>query len=148
MILRLAYRDVVHDRLLSLCLVLAIASIIAPLLILFGLQFGTIETLRHRLVQDPKNREIRPMISRSYDQQWFADFKAANAEAAFIVPMTRQIAASITARNTVTDLHESLSLLATAPGDPLLLENGGAIPEKGECVLSAAAANALHIKVG
>jgi putative ABC transport system permease protein len=44
MILRLAFKDVVHDRLLSGCLVLAIASIIAPLLILFGLQFGTIET--------------------------------------------------------------------------------------------------------
>lgn len=148
MILRLAYRDVVHDRLLSICLVLAIASIIAPLLILFGLQFGTIETLRQRLVQDPKNREIRPMISRSYEQQWLKDFKAANPEVAFLVPMTRQIAASIAASNTAADLRESLSLMATAPGDPLLLENGGVIPGKDECVLSAAAASSLKIKAG
>ncbi len=148
MILRLAYRDVVHDRLLSVCLVLAIASIIAPLLILFGLQFGTIETLRHRLVQDPKNREIRPMTTKSYERDWFASFKANNPEVAFIVPMTRQIAASIAASNTAADVRESLNLLATAPGDPLLLENGGVIPGKGECVLTAAAASSLKIKAG
>lgn len=148
MILRLAYRDVVHDRLLSVCLVLAIASIIAPLLILFGLQFGTIETLRHRLVQDPKNREIRPMTTKSYERDWFASFKADNPEVAFIVPMTRQIAASIAASNIAADVRESLNLLATAPGDPLLLENGGVIPGKGECVLTAAAASSLKIKAG
>lgn len=148
MILRLAYRDVLHDRLLSACLVLAIASIIAPLLILFGLQFGTIETLRHRLVQDPKNREIRPMTTKSYERDWFASFKTENPEVAFIIPMTRQIAASIMAINAAADARESLSLLATAPGDPLLLENGGAIPGQGECVLTAAAAAALKVKVG
>lgn len=148
MILRLAYRDVLHDRLLSACLVLAIASIIAPLLILFGLQFGTIETLRHRLVQDPKNREIRPMTTKSYERDWFASFKAENPEVAFIIPMTRQIAASILAINAAADARESLSLLASAPGDPLLLENGGAIPGQGECVLTAAAAAALKVKAG
>lgn len=148
MILRLAYRDVLHDRLLSACLVLAIASIIAPLLILFGLQFGTIETLRHRLVQDPKNREIRPMTTKSYERDWFASFQADNPQVAFIVPMTRQIAASVVAINVTADLRESLTLLATAPGDPLLLENGGVIPGTGECVLTAAAAAALKVKTG
>ena len=33
MILRLAFKDIRHDWLLSICLVLAIASIIAPLLV-------------------------------------------------------------------------------------------------------------------
>ena len=148
MILKLAYKDVVHDRLLSVCLVLAIASIIAPLLILFGLQFGTIETLRNRLVQDPKNREIRPMITKSFERQWFDHLKERYPEVSFVVPMTRQISSSIAAVNEAADVHESLSLLATAPGDPLLLENNVPIPGNDGCVLSAAAARTLQVKVG
>jgi putative ABC transport system permease protein len=148
MILRLACKDVIHDRLLSGCLVLAIASIIAPLLILFGLQFGTIETLRNRLVQDPKNREIRPMTTKSFHRAWFDQLKQRCPEVAFVVPMTRQISSSITAVNEAEDLRESISLMATAPGDPLLLENGANVPDRDGCVLTAPAAHALHVKVG
>ena len=148
MIIRLAFKDVVHDRLLSICLVLAIASIIAPLLILFGLQFGTIETLRNRLVQDPKNREIRPMTTKTFSRDWFDHLKERCPEVRFIVPMTRQISSSIVAVNEAADLRESLSLLATAPGDPLLLDNNVPVPEDDGCVLSAPAAQALNVKAG
>lgn len=148
MILRLAFRDIVHDRLLSACLVLAIASIIAPLLILFGLQFGTIETLRNRLVEDPKNREIRPLTTQSFSREWFAHLRATSPEVAFVVPMTRQIAASIIATSANGERREPLSLLATAPGDPLLVENGVAVPEPGSCVLTESAARALEVSVG
>lgn len=148
MIFRLAFKDVVHDRLLSGCLVLAIASIIAPLLILFGLQFGTIETLRNRLVQDPKNREIRPMTTKSFGREWFDQLKKKCPEVGFVVPMTRQISSSIIAVNEAADMRESLSLMATAPGDPLLVENSVIIPGKEGCVLTASAAQALNVKVG
>ncbi|MDD2464536.1 MAG: FtsX-like permease family protein [Desulfobulbus sp.] len=148
MILKLAYKDVVHDRLLSVCLVLAIASIIAPLLILFGLQFGTIETMRNRLVQDPKNREIRPMTTKTFSRDWFDQLKGRCPEVSFVVPMTRQISSSIVAVNEVADLRESLSLVATAPGDPLLFENGVTVPGNDGCVLSTPAAQALNVKVG
>lgn len=148
MILRLAFKDVVHDRLLSGCLVLAIASIIAPLLILFGLQFGTIETLRNRLVQDPKNREIRPMTTKTFGRDWFDHLKQRCPEVNFVVPMTRQISSSILAINEAKDLRESLSLMATAPGDPLLLENGVPVPGNDGCVLTAPAAQVLNVGVG
>lgn len=148
MMLRLALKDILHDWLLSTCLVLAIASIVAPLLILFGLQFGTIETLRNRLVQDPKNREIRPLTTRSFSKDWFAQLRTSCPEVAFAVPMTRQISASIMATNPAGDLREPLTLLATASGDPLLLENGVQVPEAGGCVLTEAAARALNVTVG
>jgi putative ABC transport system permease protein len=148
MILRLAFKDVIHDRLLSGCLVLAIASIIAPLLILFGLQFGTIETLRNRLVQDPKNREIRPMTTKTFSRDWFDHLKERCPEVGFVVPMTRQISSSIEAVNQAADLRESLSLMATAPGDPLLLENGATVPGNDGCVLTTPAAQALGVTVG
>jgi putative ABC transport system permease protein len=148
MIFRLALKDVIHDWLLSICLVLAIASIIAPLLILFGLQFGTIETLRNRLVQDPKNREIRPLTTRSFTREWFDTLRTSSGDIAFVVPMTRQIASSVTASNATGELKESLALMATAAGDPLLLENGVTVPPADGCVLTESAAHALDAKVG
>jgi putative ABC transport system permease protein len=148
MIFRLAFKDIVHDWLLSLCLVLAISAIIAPLLILFGLKFGAVETMRSRLVQDPKNREIRPLTTRSFSREWFDELRAHRGEVAFVAPMTRQISASVMATNAAGDLREPLSLMVTAPGDPLLLENSGVVPEPGECVLTEAAAKALNVAVG
>ncbi|WP_306547840.1 FtsX-like permease family protein [Desulfobulbus sp.] len=148
MIFRLAFKDIVHDWLLSLCLVLAISAIIAPLLILFGLKFGAVETMRSRLVQDPKNREIRPLTTRSFSREWFDELRAHQAEVAFVAPMTRQISASVMATNAAGDLREPLSLMVTAPGDPLLLENSGVVPEPGECVLTEAAAKALNVAAG
>lgn len=147
MILRLASKDILHDWLLSICLVLAISSIIAPLLILFGLKFGTIQTLRNRLVQDPKNREIRPITTKSFHRDWFEHLKNSNPKVSFIVPMTRQISTSITAKH-VSGAREQLSLMATAAGDPLLLENGVIIPEHEACVLTESAAQALNVSVG
>lgn len=148
MIFRLALKDIIHDWLLSTCLVLAIASIIAPILILFGLQFGTIETLRNRLVQDPKNREIRPLTTRSFTREWFDTLRASGGDIAFVVPMTRQIASSVDVSNATGELKESLTLMATAADDPLLLENGVAVPPADGCVLTQSAAHALNAKVG
>ena len=148
MILRLALKDILHDWLLSICLVLAIASIIAPLLILFGLKFGTIQTLQSRLIQDPKNREIRPMTAKSFNRDWFDSLRKIHPQISFVVPMTRQISTSITAINPANDANEQLSLMATAAGDPLLLENGATIPGHAACVLTEAAAQALNVAIG
>lgn len=148
MILRLALKDIVHDWLLSTCLVLAIASIIAPLLILFGLKFGTVQTMRGRLIEDPKNREIRPLMTKSFEKAWFDNLRSDIPEIAFIVPMTRQISTSITATNSSKGARDQLGLIATADGDPLLLENGVIIPKPGSCVLTEPAAQSLQVAVG
>ena len=148
MILRLAFKDIRHDWLLSICLVLAIASIIAPLLILFGLKFGTIQTMRGRLIEDPKNREIRPLMTKSFEREWFDGLKSTVPGISFVVPMTRQISTSISATNAGKKTREQLSLMATAEGDPLLLENGVQVPGPGFCVLTEPAAQALQASVG
>lgn len=148
MIFRLAVKDIVHDWLLSMCLVLAIASIITPLLILFGLKFGTIQTMRGRLIEDPKIREIRPMTTRSFSGEWLASLMADNPLISFVVPLTRQISTTVKAANESAALTAQLSLVPTAAGDPLLLENGVEVPAAGFCVLTEAAAQALGLAVG
>jgi putative ABC transport system permease protein len=75
---------------------MAVAAVLSPLLLTFGLKYGTIDTLRMRLIQDPRNREIRPMASQAFSHEWFAQMQQ-RPDVAFIVPMTRQIAATVSA---------------------------------------------------
>ncbi len=153
-VLRLAWRDLCHEWILSLCLVMAITAVLGPIFILFGLKFGSMELLRNRLVEDPRNREVRPVASARYDQQWFAD-TAARKDVSFIIPMTRQISTAVSAcvlnNNNGQDCKDrgtSIDLLPTAENDPLLLENGGNIPAEEQCVLTTTAARKLGATQG
>lgn len=55
---RLAFRDFLHEWRVSLCLIFALAAVLAPLLVLFGLKSGIIATMTERLRADPHNLEI------------------------------------------------------------------------------------------
>jgi putative ABC transport system permease protein len=148
LVFSLCLADLRHEWLLSLCMVLAVASVLSPLLILFGLKFGTVETMRDRLVRDPRNCEIRPMSSRSYSQEWFTTM-AERPDVTFVTPYTRQLATSV-------DIYLpgqqekalAVDAIPTGDRDPLVLENGGAIPSLSECLLTTPAAESLNAKVG
>ena len=148
LVLSLCLADLRHEWLLSLCMVLAVASVLGPLLILFGLKFGIVETLRERLVHDPRNFEIRPMSSRSYAQEWFTAMSK-RPDVTFVIPYTRQLAASI---ELYLPGQKEKALTAdaipTGDNDPLVLENGAAIPSLFECLLTAPAAESLGAKAG
>ena len=75
LILRLAWADLSHEWILTICMLLALGSVIAPLMLIFGLKFGTIETLRVRLIQDPANRELRPLSTVSRPRGWFNEMR-------------------------------------------------------------------------
>jgi putative ABC transport system permease protein len=148
LILRLALADLRHEWLLSLCMILAIASILTPLMILFGLKFGTIETFRHRLLENPKNREIRPLTSRAYDQSWFTDV-AGWPGVAFVIPYTRQMSASLDAYpGPPSAVPVSLDIIPTGPGDAWLEASNLPVPADYQAVLSAPAAKVLEGKPG
>src|SRR5262249_4274451 len=147
-VLRLPNVDLRHEWILTACLIMAVAAVLSPLLLLFGLKYGTIETLRFRLVQDPRNREIRPLVSRSFTKAWIEDL-GRRADVAFITPMTRQIAATVSA--VVKERPEKkvdLDIVPTAAGDALVLENNAPIPQQGECVLTYFAAEDLKARPG
>lgn len=147
LVLRLSLADLWHEWILSLCLMLAVAAILAPLLLLFGLKHGTIETLRYRLVQNPINREIRPTISRSYSKQWIEQLNQ-RPDVELAIPNTRELSASVVAHLVGAKQEVRLEIVPTAPGDPLLLENQAPAPGEGECVLSREAARKLEARPG
>lgn len=135
-----------HEWVLTLCLVSALAAVLAPLLVLMGLKEGTVETLRERLVQDPQFREIRPAMTRTFDRAWF-DALVGDDAVAFVLP-TILPASSVIQLGSDAEATELVDLVPSAAGDPLLLENGGTIPAEGETVLSGEAARRLGVAAG
>ncbi|WP_372094693.1 FtsX-like permease family protein [Tistrella mobilis] len=146
--LRLAVQDMVADRRLSLCQILALAAVLAPLLVLFGLREGVIGTMADRLVRDPANRLIVPVASGGFGADDIAAI-AADPRTAFVTPETRAIAAGL-ARLRNPEARTSISGLAIQPtgqGDPML----GRLPAPegpDRIVLSRAAAEALQAGPG
>jgi putative ABC transport system permease protein len=146
-VVRLALADLRHEWILTLCLVLAIAAVISPLLILMGLKHGTVETLRCSLVQDPVYREIRPAETRGYDPAWFNRW-GARTDVGFLTPTILPASSIIGASRLEAASVQYLDLIPTGANDPLILENGGRLPGAGEVVLTQAAAEVLGVKAG
>jgi putative ABC transport system permease protein len=148
-IIRLSLRDYSHERLLSACTILGLAAVLAPLLVLFGVKSGIINTMVDRLIKDPRNLEISPVGSGRYDQDWFtAAGKLPGV--AFIIPQTRSIAANMILYHNHKGKPRTLAvdLIPTGAGDPLL-ETWGKVPaENNAVVLSASVARKLKVSTG
>ena len=158
---RLAFKDYWHEFLLSACAVLGLAAVLTPLLVLYGVKFGVVQTLTERLRNDPRNLEISPVMSGKYTPEYLAQL-AAHPDVAFVLPRTRSIAATMDLSGTEANGESSArlqvvaSLEPTATGDPLLLRFGAAAPSMPQnpaaepigITLSASAAEKLHVKQG
>ena len=120
-IILLAIADFRHERMLSICSIFGLAAVLAPLLILYGVKFGVVQTLTSRMASDPNTLEITPVASGRFTEQHFANLRTVQG-VAFILPRTRSIAATMN----LSAVHEgvsrqaTVSLEPTATGDPLL----------------------------
>jgi len=148
-VIHLALRDYLHERLLSACAVMGLAAVLAPLLVLFGVKSGIINTMSDRLIQDPRNREISAVGSGRYGADWFSAMRD-RPDVAFVIPQTRSIAASMILynKNSANPRTVVVSLIPTAEGDPLLEQYGRIVAEKNTVVLSEPAARKLKVKEG
>jgi len=148
-IVRLSLRDYSHERLLSACTILGLAAVLAPLLVLFGVKSGIINTMVDRLIQDPRNLEISPVGSGRYDQDWFTA-AGKRPGVAFIIPQTRSIAANMILNHSIKGKPRTLpvDLIPTGAGDPLI-EKWGRLPAENDAiVLSASVARKLKVTAG
>ncbi len=147
-VFRLSLADYLHEWQLSVCLIVALVAVLAPLFILFGLKSGLVDTLASRLIQDPHTREIKLVGAAKLNDEWFTAMRS-RPGIAFLVPSTRTIAATVVLRNPANSAHwTTTELIATAGGDPLLADIPGAEPMTGELVLSHAAASRLNARAG
>lgn len=148
-IIRLSLRDYMHERLLSICAILGLAAVLAPILVLFGLKSGIINTLTDRLIRDPRNLEVTPVGSGGYQSDWFDDM-ARHPATNFIIPQTRALAANMILVNQELSPPATLGVdvIPTAEGDPLL--ERWVEPPKNDrtVVLSESAARKLRLSKG
>lgn len=143
----LAFRDYVHEWVMSGCFVLALAAVLAPMMVLFGLKFGIVGSMIGQLVEEPRNREIRSIGSGHYDVAWFENTEKLPT-VGFVVPRTRSIAATIQLKSDTAPRIISAELIPTAVGDPLLPPDVSIPTASHEIVLSDSAARKLNVKIG
>ena len=145
--LRLATRDYLHEWQMSLCFVLGLAAVLGPMLVLFGLKVGIVGAMMEELIEDPGNREIRPVGSGRFDRAWL-DGVRDQPEVAFLVPRTRSIAAMIELSSEQAPRIVPVELIASEQGDPLL-KPGAPLSEGLESiVLSRSTAAKLGVGAG
>lgn len=143
----LGWRDQWHERTNLLCQILAFAAVLSPLLILYGLKFGIIQTLTDELRSNPANLLITDQSSGSFEPEWF-EAMARDPLVGFVVPHTRGLAtrAEFTRAGGRGRIVEG-NLLASAEGDPLL-PPGLVPPGPDQAVVSEPVAQALGIAPG
>ncbi|WP_179131252.1 FtsX-like permease family protein [Candidatus Entotheonella palauensis] len=145
----LSLRDFLHEWRMSICAVLGVAAALAPLLVFFGLKFGIVSALTQRLRQDPRNLELRIVGQGFYTETWLTTLQA-RAEAAFVVPKTRFLAATVRLRHEQHPDRPStnVDLIPTGSDDPLLQGQSDVPQGFEEIVLSASAAEHLRVSPG
>jgi putative ABC transport system permease protein len=144
-LLRMALRDLWHERTLALCTACVLAATLAPMWVLWGLERGVIGTLIERMERDPLMRRITPTATGNnrFDADWVERVRAW-PEVAFLIPTVRYSASLVDLYSPDAAMPLSTELFESAPGDPLL---AGAKPPTGlSLVLSAAAAERLNAR--
>ncbi|WP_112313091.1 FtsX-like permease family protein [Pseudogemmobacter bohemicus] len=142
----LALRDLLHGWPSTLCLVVAVAVALVPVLLLGGLSQGVVENTLSRLRSDPRILELKLANDQQIPQDWF-DRLALDGRVGFLLPRARYLAASVRLRGEESRGIAEPRLIPTAPGDPLL----AALPVPAglsETVLTERIAQELEVGAG
>jgi len=149
----LSFRDWRHERILSLCAVLALASMLTPILILAGVKVGYVEYSRNALRKDPDILLIMAGAG-TYTKAQVELFRS-RPDVRYAIVRTRPITASALSfpNPNPNDPKASIEvgLYATSSGDPVLDRYGLPAPSAGavpEIILSNSAASKLNVHPG
>lgn len=121
---RLAVQELLFERRIFLFSAFGLAAVLAPLLLLFALKFGVVDILLTRLLDDPRNREIRSVGSQTLDRAWLEDV-AQRDDVAFFMPRTVSITMQqeCAVDGIPAPPEHTCNLIPTGPGDPLIPED-------------------------
>ena len=145
----LGWRDLRHEPAAFVFQVLALAAVLAPLLILYGLKQGVVDIMTRDLAADPQVRQLHLPAGAPLPARW-VEALARDPQVGFIAPHVRALSAQMqfgrVEDGQVPDQVPGV-VLATGPGDPLL----GTTPPPADAhtlVLSASLAQALGAQTG
>ena len=118
MIFKLAVSSLRFNRLISLSLIGALCSVIAPLLLLFSLRYGIISSLENNLKSSPVNLELKLKTGYKLDESFFKNLEN-NPKIDFVLPLTRSLSTTVDIAFN-GKIKRDLSAIPTKKGDPLL----------------------------
>lgn len=144
--LSLALKDLWHDRKVTFCLIVSLASVVAPLLLLFGLKFGIIATMEERFLQDPGKREIKIVGHYKLDKAWFEQLQK-RQEVSFWVANTRALNTQVDLLKNHKIFLRKVEIIPTKTGDPLVPDNVRFPVDRHEIIVSHTVALKLDLKV-
>ena len=142
-LLDLGWKDARQEWPSSLSMIVAIASVILPIIILLSLKAGIVGQMRAELDQSIKGRELisvnEPRVTDAVIEQLRADERVA-----FIAPKTRLLSASALLSKTDGEPNLEVDLIPTGSGDPARQKPMA----KNTVALSEAAARELEVGEG
>lgn len=143
----LAFKDLWYDKKITFCLIVSLASVIAPLLLLLGLKSGIINTMEEGFLNDPLKREIKILGHYKHHLAWFEKIKA-HSETAFIIPKTRILNAQVDLLKSKKEFLRMVEIMPTQKGDPVLSGKSQFPDNKSQVVISYTVAQKLNIDIG
>ena len=143
----LSLRDYLNEWQMSGCFALALAAVLGPMLLLFGLKSGIIGNMLDQLINNPRNLEIQTIGAGRFDKPWIEALRN-RSEVAFVVPKTRSLSASMDLKSEQAPDIVQVEVIPSAPSDPLLGEQAAGLASSSDVVLSASAAHKLHVQAG
>lgn len=144
---RLALKDYLNEWQISICYILALAAVLGPMMVLFSLKFGIVSGMFDQLIDDPRNRELRPVYSGRFSEEWIAELQQ-RSDVEFLVPKTRSLAASMLLKSKTAPRIISVELVPTGKNDPLLPHSKEYPKGFDSIVLSKSVAKKLAVKAG
>ena len=145
MLIRLAIRDLLHERIHLICNVAVLAGVIVPLLVLFGVKNGVYATLIDRYLNNPNSFIVQTSGNQNFTQADI-DLVAGWPEVVFVTGKTRSIADTVFIVKKGERVRRDGVLTPSGTGDPTL-SSGTALPP-GTIALSANLSRQLNVSVG
>lgn len=142
----LAAKDYFSEWKMSGFSILALAAVLGPMLILFGLKYGVVGSMVDKLLLNPHNLEVRSLGAGRFDENFLEQLRS-RENVSFVAPEQRSIASSVELKSENAPDILSVQFLPTAEGDPLL-QGISQTPGLYEVILSAPAAKKLNVKAG
>ncbi len=143
LICRLAYADLRHARVATLCQIIGLAALLVPLLIILGIKNGYIADRTQALLENPEDLRIQFIGQESFSATFVEELRQ-HPDVRYVGahPIQLAVLSDFAVPVNGGDLVRNVTLLATGAGDPYL-GDGITPPSRGEVVLSAALAGKL-----
>jgi putative ABC transport system permease protein len=142
-----AWRDLANEKLITLCLILSVVAVVAPILLLASVKVGFIDRLREEFIQDPSFREVRPQDPDLRQEMFFAELSGWE-EVAFVAPSVMLVPREVDYVVEGSRSREEARLWPSGADDPLFERLQGEPPSGDAVVISSDIAEKSKIDIG